>query len=288
MPFRGTSCARFTGRTPGGTCSSPAGSSRFWRSRPPGSCASISRWSGSRSRSFRDSRSSTSRCCCTKSCTTPSSPVAVRAPSGRWRGYMPSRAASPRASSRAGIWIITRSWVRPKTIRSVITCRRRSTRAGSSCCIVRRRSSRFISARRAAKARRIRRRCSSKSRSSASISIVAHLSALAIDLDGLRLCRRAARVHHSRILCLPDRIHSEPPRSALRYRSLRSREVGHADARPLVLGFRLPQLELPSRAPLLRRCAVLPAARAAACARARSTRAAACGGRTIPACSTDG
>ena len=45
-------------------------------------------------------------------------------------------------------------------------------------------------------------------------------------------------------------------------------EVGHADARPLVLGFRVPELELPPRAPLLPGRAVLPAAGAAARARA--------------------
>ena len=37
-------------------------------------------------------------------------------------------------------------------------------------------------------------------------------------------------------------------------------EVGHPDARPLVLELRLPELELPSRAPLLPGRAVLPAA----------------------------
>ena len=44
----------------------------------------------------------------------------------------------------------------------------------------------------------------------------------------------------------------------------RSGEVGHADARPLVLGLRVPELELPPGAPLLPRRAVLPPARAAA------------------------
>src|SRR5262249_11439117 len=52
------------------------------------------------------------------------------------------------------------------------------------------------------------------------------------------------------------------------HRPVRSREVGHTDARALVLGFRLPELELPSRASLLRRRAVLSAAGAAAGAHA--------------------
>src|SRR5262249_60473304 len=60
--------------------------------------------------------------------------------------------------------------------------------------------------------------------------------------------------------CLP----AHPPRPALRHRSGRSRAVGHADARPLVLGRRVPQFELPPRTSLLRRRAVLPPAGPAA------------------------
>src|SRR5207249_7296005 len=56
-------------------------------------------------------------------------------------------------------------------------------------------------------------------------------------------------------------------RPALRHRSGRSRQVGHTRARPPVLGLCLPQLELPSRASLLCRRAVLPAPCAAAGAR---------------------
>src|SRR6185295_8045031 len=67
-------------------------------------------------------------------------------------------------------------------------------------------------------------------------------------------------------------VHAEPARPALRHRSVGSRQVGHADARPLVLGFRVPQLELSPRASLLRGRAVLsaagPAARADAVLRA--------------------
>src|SRR4029078_2482067 len=45
-------------------------------------------------------------------------------------------------------------------------------------------------------------------------------------------------------------------------------QVGYADARPLVLGLRIPQLELSPRASLFRRRPVLPVAGAAAGARA--------------------
>src|SRR5262249_41142633 len=53
-------------------------------------------------------------------------------------------------------------------------------------------------------------------------------------------------------------------RPALRHRSCRSPEVGHADARELVLGLRVPEFQLSPGAPLLRRRSVLPAAGAAA------------------------
>ena len=82
----------------------------------------------------------------------------------------------------------------------------------------------------------------------------------------LRVLRRAAGEHHPGVLHLPDRVHAEPARAALRHRSGRSREVGHADARQLVLGLRVPELELSPRAPLLPGRAVLPPAGGAAAA----------------------
>src|SRR6185437_8661861 len=76
--------------------------------------------------------------------------------------------------------------------------------------------------------------------------------------------RRAAREHHPRLLHFPDRLHAQPARAALRHRSDRSGEVGHAHARQLVLGLRVPELELPPRASLFPRRAVLqPPARPA-------------------------
>src|SRR5262249_33471923 len=87
-------------------------------------------------------------------------------------------------------------------------------------------------------------------------------------LDPRRLRRGAACLPRPGVLRLPDRLHTEPPRAALRHRSDRSGEVGHADARPLVLGLRVSQLELPPRTPLLRRRPVLPPAGVAARARA--------------------
>src|SRR5205814_7487280 len=78
--------------------------------------------------------------------------------------------------------------------------------------------------------------------------------------DALPIC--------SGVLRLPDRLHAEPARAALRHRAWRPGAVGHADARPLVLELRVPQLELSPRASLLRGRAVLPPPGAAARARA--------------------
>src|SRR5262249_54846810 len=74
----------------------------------------------------------------------------------------------------------------------------------------------------------------------------------------------AARVRDPGVLRVPDRVHAQPTRPALRHRSCGPGEVGHPDARQLVLGFRVPQLQLSPRAPLLRRRAGLPAAGAPA------------------------
>ena len=185
---------------------------------------------------------------------------AARSPSGCSGFSTRSRAASRPASSRAGTWITMPSLARTKTIRSGTTCRRRSTSAGTSSCIARPRCSRSISAPRGGSRRRIptdlQRRIATERR----VSIVAHLTALAAALVFLRVLRRAAHEHHPGVLHLPDRLHAEPARPALRHRSRRPGQVGHADAGPLVLGLRVPQLELPPRAPLLPRRAVLPSA----------------------------
>ena len=83
-------------------------------------------------------------------------------------------------------------------------------------------------------------------------------------LVGVRTAGGAARARHSGLLRLSGRVHAEPARPALRHRSQRSGEVGHADARKLVLELRVPELELPPRAPLLSGRAVLSAAGPAA------------------------
>src|SRR4029078_13062354 len=75
----------------------------------------------------------------------------------------------------------------------------------------------------------------------------------------LRFLRGASDEHHPGVLRLPDRVHAEPARAALRRRPHRSGEVGHADARALVLGLRLPEFQLSPGAPLLPRRALLPA-----------------------------
>ena len=82
------------------------------------------------------------------------------APSGCSACSTRCRAASRRASSRAGTWIITPSSDPTRTIPSGIICRRRSTRAGTSCSTRRRRCFRSISARPGASRRPIRQSCS--------------------------------------------------------------------------------------------------------------------------------
>src|SRR6266487_3449333 len=70
------------------------------------------------------------------------------------------------------------------------------------------------------------------------------------DLDRLRLRRGAPRLHRPRVLHLSACVYAEPARAALRHRSDRPDQVVDADARPLVLGLRVPQLELSPRASL--------------------------------------
>ena len=153
---------------------------------------------------------------------------------GAGAGSMRCRAGSRPRSSRAGISITTPSSARTSTIRSGIICRRRSTRAGSSCCTARRRSFRSTSAPRAASRPRIRRSCSAGSRASGGSRSLAHLGGAGCDLVVLRRRRRAARLRHSGLLHLPDRVHAESPRPALRHRSDGSRAVD--DARPRATG----------------------------------------------------
>ena len=80
-------------------------------------------------------------------------------PSAFWGSCTRFPAGFPRASSRAGIWIITPSSAPRKTIPSGITSRRRSTSAGTSCCTARPCCFRFTSARRVWRRRRIRLNC---------------------------------------------------------------------------------------------------------------------------------
>ena len=80
----------------------------------------------------------------------------------------------------AGTWIITRSSAPTRTIRSGITCRRRSTSAGTSCCTARRRSSRSTSAPRAASRRPIRPALQRTIGCERRLSIAAHLTAIAL------------------------------------------------------------------------------------------------------------
>ncbi len=70
---------------------------------------------------------------------------------------------------------------------------------------------------------------------------------------------RAASLPGAGVLCLSSCVRVEPPRSALRYRSVGSRQMGHADARPLVLGLRVSEFELPPGTSLFSRRALLPA-----------------------------
>ena len=136
------------------------------------------------------------------------------------------RAASRRASSRAGTSIITPSSARTRTIRSGITCRRRSTRGGSSCCTAspalfpiyfraaRKESATYPAG--AAAADRVR---------AQGVDRRAPRGARA-DLDARRRRRGAARLRRSGLLRLPDRVHAEPPRPALRHRSRPTRRSG--------------------------------------------------------------
>src|SRR5262249_4102255 len=82
----------------------------------------------------------------------------------------------------------------------------------------------------------------------------------------LWLLRGAPDEHHPGLLRVSDRLHAESVGSALRHRPERSGEVGHADEGTLVLGRRVPELELPSGTSLLSRRSVLPSSRLAACA----------------------
>ena len=158
-------------------------------------------------------------------------PHGLRPASSRGRarcsaGCTPCRAAFRRASSRAGTSITTRSSARRKTTRSGIICRRRSTRGGSSCSTHRRRCFRFISAQRGGRAPPIRRRCSSRSPSSAACrsSRTSRSLALIATFGGFAAALRA--YVDSGVLRLPDRVHAESPRPALRHRSGRSRPSG--------------------------------------------------------------
>ena len=188
--------------------------------------------SGCRSPSCRASRSSTSRCCCTKSCTTPSSSAATprriacsgllyAIPSGI--SAEPVHALAPRPSRRARL--------RRGRSEARTTCRRRSTRAGTSCSTARRRCSRSTSAPRAASRRPIRQPLQQRDRrASASCRSRCQLSALALIWYFFGVLRGAAHQHRPGLLRLPDRLHAQPPRPALRHRPDRSGEVGHADA----------------------------------------------------------
>ena len=190
------------------------------------------------------------------------------APSGCSASSTRSRAASRPRSSRAGTSTTTRSWGPTSTTRSGTICRRRSTRAGTSCSTRRRRCSRSTSARPGARRPPTRRDLQRRIAAERRLAIAAHLAVLAAIwwLGGAAAALRAYVVPG--LLRLPDRVRAQPARAALRHRPGRPGEVGDADARPLVLGRRVPQLELPPRAPLLPGRAVLPPAGAAAGAHA--------------------
>ena len=72
----------------------------------------------------------------------------------------------------------------------------------------------------------------------------------------------------ARLLRLPDRLHAEPPGPALRHRPGRPGASGARSMRGHCSGTRVPQFELPPRAPLLPARALLPPAGAASPAHA--------------------
>ena len=118
---------------------------------------------------------------------------------------------------------------------------------------------------------RIRRICSAGSPVNGGSRSLAHLGGAGCDLVGRRRRGGAARLRDPGVLHLPDRVHAEPSRPALRHRSDGSGAVDDADARPLVLGLLVPELELPPRASLFPGRAVLPPACACSARSCRST-----------------
>ncbi len=133
-----------------------------------------------------------------------------------------------------------------------------------------------------------RRAAADRSRSSDACRSLSHLAVLAAIWIAFGGAAALRAYRDSGVLRLSDRVHAEPARPALRHRSDRPGEVGHADARPLVLGFRVPQLQLPSRAPLFSRACRSTGCRRCSARSCRSTSGTACGGRPIPVCCTAG
>ena len=156
------------------------------------------------------------------------------------RSSTPSRAASRRASSPAGISTITRSSARTRTIRSAhhLSPKVNARWYKLLYCTPALFPIYFRAARREVVDLSAA-RCSDASRASASCRCWFHLSALALLWYVFGFYAALRSEHHSGLLHLPDRVHAQPPRPALRHRPDRSGEVGHADARALVLGLRV-------------------------------------------------
>ena len=177
----------------------------------------------------------------------------------------PCRAGSRPPSSRGGTWTTTRNWGRRRTTRNGTTCRRRSMRAGTSCSTARPRCFRSTSGRRAGNRRLIPSTVQARgSRASAGCRSAAHLARWPRSGAASAPRRRCARTSCRCSSCSPS-----PSRSTASGSTTTSTPTIPAKWTTLVrghvvLGRRVPQLELSPRAPLLPGGAVLPAARAAA------------------------